>query len=62
MVKRAQTGGVSFSRDPLNLKNQYNRKVRTRSAFPLKQFANSRQYEGLVADKVRFPGRRRSHE
>lgn len=27
LVKRKQAGGVSFSRDPLNLKNQYNRKV-----------------------------------
>jgi len=28
LVKRAQTGGVSFSRDPLNLRNQFSRKVR----------------------------------
>ncbi|KAF9733643.1 hypothetical protein PMIN06_007856 [Paraphaeosphaeria minitans] len=26
LVKRAQTGGVSFSRDPLNLKNSFQRK------------------------------------
>lgn len=29
LVKRAQSGGVSFSRDPLNLRNQYSRKVRS---------------------------------
>jgi hypothetical protein len=28
LVKRPQSGGIQFSRDPLNLKNQYSRKVR----------------------------------
>lgn len=28
LVKRAQSGGLQFSRDPLNLRNQYSRKVR----------------------------------
>lgn len=28
LVKRKQAGGVQFSRDKLNLRNQYRRKVR----------------------------------
>ena len=32
LVKRAQSGGVSFSRDPLNLRNTYSRKVRFTAA------------------------------
>ena len=28
LVKRPQSGGIQFSRDPLNLRNQFSRKVR----------------------------------
>jgi hypothetical protein len=33
LVKRKQAGGVQFSKDPLNLRNQYSRKVGIHDAF-----------------------------
>ncbi|RKF74242.1 putative 60S ribosomal protein L28e [Golovinomyces cichoracearum] len=52
LVKRASSGGVQLSRDPLNLKNIHSRKVEISIVNKSDFLANVSKYAGFVNDKA----------